>query len=142
MSECLFCRIAEGEIPAEVVYEGEHAVAFLDAHPLVPGHTLVIPREHVERLGELEPAAAGSFFAGVPSIVDAVEDATGADGATVAFNDGAAAGQEIDHTHLHVVPRERGDKHGPIHALFGGQLDLPDDEMAEIGGAIREALQA
>lgn len=141
MTECLFCRIAEGEIPAELVYEGDDAVAFLDANPLVPGHTLVIPRAHVDRLGELEPEAASAFFEHVPAIVEAVEAATGADGATVAFNDGPAAGQEIDHTHLHVVPRERGDKHGPIHALFGGQLDLPEDEMARIGDGIRNELR-
>lgn len=137
MSECIFCRIVAGEIPADTVYEGEHAVAFLDAHPLVRGHTLVVPTEHVERVGDLDAKAAARYFEPVPAIVDAVQAATGADGATLAWNDGAAAGQEVPHAHLHIVPREEGDRHGPIHALFGGQKDLPEDEMAQV----RERIQ-
>jgi histidine triad (HIT) family protein len=140
MPSCLFCRIVEGDLPADTVYEGEHAVAFLDANPLVRGHTLVVPTEHVERVGDLDPKAAARYFEPVPRIVDAVQTATGADGATLAWNDGEAAGQEVPHAHLHIVPREREDGHGPIHALFGGPLDLEDDAMAATCEAIRGEL--
>jgi histidine triad (HIT) family protein len=137
MSECIFCQIVDGEIPADVVYEDEHTVAFLDANPLAEGHTLVIPREHRERVGNLPEDEAGEYFRSVPKIVDAVENAVGADGATVAFNDGSAAGQEVPHAHLHIVPREHGDKHGPIHSLFTG-ADPTDEETDDL----REAIEA
>lgn len=140
MSECIFCRIAAGEIPSNTVYEDEDVFAFLDANPLEEGHTLVIPKHHVERITEMGAEEASSYFANVPRIVEAVQAATGADGATLAWNDGKAAGQEVPHAHLHIVPRERGDKHGPIHALFGGQNQLSDERMAEIEERIRDRL--
>lgn len=141
MSECIFCKIASGEVPAKTVYEDDTVLAFLDVNPLTRGHTLVIPKTHVERITEMSPTDASGYFENVPRIVDAVEAAVDADGATLAWNDGRAAGQEVPHAHLHIVPREMGDAHGPIHALFGGQLDLPEDEMDEIQQGIQEGIK-
>lgn len=140
MTDCLFCKIVAGEIPAQTVYADDDVVAFLDINPLAKGHTLVIPTTHASRLGELDEAAAGAYFAKVPAITQAVEDAVGADGATLAWNDGPAAGQEVDHTHLHIVPRWTGDAHGPIHALFGGIEELSDEVQAKVQEAIRDRL--
>jgi histidine triad (HIT) family protein len=128
MSDCVFCQIAEGEIPADVVYEDETVVAFLDANPLTEGHTLVVPREHMERVTEITEDLAGPYFEPVPAIADAVQRAVDADGATIAWNDGSAAGQEVPHAHLHIVPRWSGDGHGPIHALFGGPKSSENGE--------------
>lgn len=139
MSECIFCRIVEGEIPSDTVYEDEATVAFLDANPLARGHTLVVPREHVKRVGELGADLAGRYFEPVPRIADAVQEAVDADGATLAWNDGSAAGQEVPHAHLHVVPRRRGDGHGPIHALFRGGKE-PADDTGDVAEAIRDEL--
>lgn len=139
MSEdCIFCRILEGEIPADVVYEDEDVVAFLDANPLTEGHTLVVPREHVERVGGIPVDLAGRYFEPVPKIVEAVQEAVDADGATIAWNDGSAAGQEVPHAHLHIVPRRAGDGHGPIHAMFGGAEEGVD--TAILTKAIRDNL--
>ncbi len=141
MSECIFCKILDGEIPSRTVYEDEDTLAFLDANPLVPGHTLVIPKDHIERLGQMQAPLAGRYFEPVPRIVKAVETATDADGATLAWNDGEAAGQEIPHAHLHIVPRHEGDKQGPIHALFSGTEDVPDEEMKQIQHTIQAELE-
>ncbi len=141
MSECIFCKIVEGEIPAKSVYEDDEVLAFLDVNPLTPGHTLVIPKVHVERIAERDAATAAGYFEQVPRIVDAVQAGVDADGATLAWNDGRAAGQEVPHAHLHIVPRRDGDAHGPIHALFGGQEDLPEGEMDEIQQAIQEGMK-
>lgn len=139
MTDCVFCKIAEGEIPADIVYEDENVVAFLDANPLTEGHTLVVPREHVERVGDISADLAGPYFEPVPRIVDAVEAAVGADGATLAWNDGSAAGQEVPHAHLHIVPRWRGDGYGPIHGMFGGGKEGAD--TAILTQAIQENLE-
>lgn len=138
--DCIFCKIVDGEIPAERVYEDEDVVAFLDANPLEEGHTLVVPREHVERVSDLSSEHAATYFRPVPRIAEAVQEAVDADGATMAWNEGSAAGQEVPHAHLHIVPRWRDDDHGPIHALFGGQNAHGEAETT--AEAIRDALEA
>lgn len=141
MSECIFCKILDGDIPARTVYEDDQTFAFLDANPLTPGHTLVVPKEHIERLGDMPPTTAGRYFEPVPRILEAVRTATNADGATLAWNDGEAAGQEVPHTHLHIVPRHDDDAHGPIHALFSGTASLADDEEEKLQHRIQAELE-
>lgn len=140
MSEdCIFCRIVDGEIPSYTVYEDEAVFAFLDANPLAPGHTLVIPKVHHERLNDVPAAEAGDLYAAVHELVPAVEAAVDAPATTVAFNNGEAAGQEVPHVHAHIVPRTEGDGGGPIHSMFGSRPDLADDELADIAEAIDDA---
>lgn len=140
MTECIFCKILDEEIPARTVYEDEHVLAFLDVNPLTPGHTLVIPKIHTERIHQMDPHQAARYFQPVPRVVEAVETATGTDAATLAWNDGKAAGQEVPHAHLHIVPRTDDDEHGPIHALFHGTHDVDDDEMTRLQDAIQAHL--
>ncbi|QSX00696.1 HIT family protein [Haloterrigena alkaliphila] len=132
----IFSQIVEGEIPARVVYEDETTMAFLDANPLAPGHTLVIPKDEYERLNDVPDDVATDLYATIHRMVPAVEDAVDADATTVAFNNGEEAGQEVPHVHCHIVPRFEDDDHGPIHFLFDGQQDLPDDELDDIADAI------
>ena len=132
----IFSQIVEGEIPARVVYEDETTMAFLDANPLAPGHTLVIPKDEYERLNDVPDDVATDLYATIHRMVPAVEDAVDADATTVAFNNGEEAGQEVPHVHCHIVPRSADDDHGPIHFLFDGQQDLPDDELDDIADAI------
>ncbi|PSP32980.1 HIT family protein [Halobacteriales archaeon QH_10_67_22] len=137
MSEdCLFCAIVDGEIPSRTVYEDDDVLAFLDANPLAPGHTLVIPKAHHEYVQDLPGDLAGAVFEVLHDLVDGVEAAVDADATTVAFNNGEAAGQEIPHVHGHVVPRFEDDDAGPVHAMFGGRPDLDDDELDDIAAAI------
>jgi len=132
----IFTQIVEGEIPARIVYEDETTVAFLDANPLSPGHTLVIPKDEYERLDDVPDDVAADLYATIHRMVPAVEDAVDADATTVAFNNGEAAGQEVPHVHCHIVPRFEDDDAGPIHAMFGQRPELDDDELDEIAGDI------
>jgi len=135
--DCIFCSIVDGEIPARTVHETDEVLAFLDANPLEPGHALVIPKAHHERLDDLPADLAASVWQIVSDLGPRVEFAVGADGMTVAVNDGAAAGQEVPHVHVHLVPRRQGDGGGPVHAAFPGQQEVPDEELDEIAESIR-----
>jgi histidine triad (HIT) family protein len=132
----IFTQIAEGEIPARIVYEDETTVAFLDANPLAPGHTLVIPKAEYERLNDVPDDVATDLYATIHKLVPAVEEAVDADASTVAFNNGEAAGQEVPHVHCHIVPRFEGDGGGPIHGVAGEAPDLADNELDEIADDI------
>ena len=139
MSEdCIFCGIVAGDIPSHTVAETETAYAFLDVNPFSRGHTLVIPKAHHERVGDLPADLAGDVFELVNELTPAVESAVDAPASTVAFNNGEAAGQEVPHAHCHIVPRFTEDGGKPIHSLFTG-TDLDDDKMAETAAAIRDA---
>ncbi|WP_323172689.1 HIT family protein [Natrialba sp. PRR66] len=132
----IFTQIIEGEIPARIVYEDDTTVAFLDANPLAPGHTLVIPRDEFERLDDVPDDVAADLYETIHRMVPAVEESVDADATTVAFNNGEAAGQEVPHVHCHIVPRFEGDGGGPIHAVAGDRPDLADDELDDIAADI------
>jgi len=138
MEDCLFCQIVDGEIPSNAVAETDAAYAFLDVNPLARGHTVVIPKEHHERIGDMPDDVAGGLFRTINEITPAVEEAVDAPASTVGFNNGEAAGQEIPHVHCHVVPRFEGDGSGAIHSLFTPE-DLSDEELSEVAEAIRDA---
>ncbi len=106
---CVFCKIVAGQIPSSRVYEDEHCVAFLDIGPLAPGHLLVVPRQHAERLWDLDEATAAAIGARLAILTKAVVQATGAEGCNVLQNNGSAAQQEVAHAHYHVIPRRSGD---------------------------------
>jgi histidine triad (HIT) family protein len=133
---CVFCRIVAGTASARVVRETETTLAFLDANPLAPGHTLVIPKGHHERLADVDHDLAGDIFEEVRELVPRVEAAVDADAVTVGINDGRAAGQEIPHVHAHLVPRFDDDGGGPIHRVTGSRPDLSADEMERIAERI------
>jgi histidine triad (HIT) family protein len=139
MSDCIFCDIVDGAIPSHTVHEDDAVMAFLDANPLARGHTLVIPKAHHERVDELPADLASDLFATVPALTAAVERAADAEATTIAVNNGSAAGQEIPHVHLHVVPRSAADGGRPIHALIEDRPDVDDDDLAAVADAIRNA---
>ena len=134
---CIFCRIAAGEIPAEIVAKDEHTVAFLDITPLADGHTVVIPRVHVATVEEMTPADADALFRMVRRVVGPVRNAVGAAGSTIGVNNGAATGQTIPHVHVHVVPRTSNDGAGSVHTIFKAGARR---SVAEVGREIRKAL--
>ena len=105
MSDCIFCKILAGEIPASKVYEDEQVLAFLDISQVTPGHTLVVPKEHHRNLLEMDAASASQLFAKIPVIAQKVMKATQADGMNIIANCEEVAGQTVFHTHVHLVPR-------------------------------------
>lgn len=136
--DCIFCAIVDGEIPSRTVYEDEETLAFLDANPLAPGHVLVIPKAHHERLNGLPEELAGAVLETLYQLVSPVETVVEAEGTTVAFNNGSAAGQEVPHVHGHVIPRFEGDGGGPIHAITGSRPELSDGELDSIAKDIAD----
>ena len=134
--DCIFCSIVDGDIPGRIVHETDDALAFLDANPLARGHTLVVPKNHHERLDDVPAEEATGLYGTLHEVVPAVEEAVDAPATTVAFNNGEAAGQEVPHVHAHVVPRFEGDGGGPIHAMFGSRPELSDTELDEIEASI------
>ncbi len=130
---CPFCRIAQGEVSAHLLYQDDAVLAFLDAFPMVPGHTLVVPRAHVERLGQLSQDQAGHLFAVAVRVGQALQEVLGAPGLTVGLNDGRVAGQGVPHVHLHLIPRFPGDGGASLHALFPRrQLSVEPDIAARV----------
>ncbi len=103
---CIFCRIATGELPASVVYEDEYAMAFLDIQPINPGHVLVIPKKHADSMADLSEEDAGHMML-VGQIMDRAlrHSELRCDGVNMFIADGRAAGQDVNHIHLHVFPR-------------------------------------
>ncbi len=134
---CVFCRIIAGELPSVKVYEDEYVVAFLDIRPANPGHTLVVPKRHVERLEELEPDEAQALIYAAARLAPAIVRAVGAEGYNILMNIGAAAGQEIAHLHLHIIPRFSNDK-CKFHCPRG---EPEQDELEEVGRRIRMAYE-
>ena len=135
----IFEQIVAGDIPARIVYETDTVAAFLDANPLAPGHTLVVPKEPYERLDDLPDDIAADVWAAVQSLTPRIESVVDADATTGGVNNGPAAGQEVPHVHVHIVPRFEGDGGGPIHAVAGSRPDLSDDELDEIAADIEAA---
>jgi len=109
-NSCIFCKIVRKQAPASFVYEDESVMAFLDIRPLNMGHTLVIPKEHCETIYEIPDELIGRIHKIVKRTALAIKRATEADGITVIQQNERAAGQEIFHLHVHVVPRYEGQK--------------------------------
>lgn len=104
---CLFCRIVSGELNAAIVYEDQHFIAFLDIHPLFPGHVLLCPREHFVTLPDVPQELVGPMFVTGQTLTRAVEAALTAEGTFLAINN--TVSQTVPHLHLHIVPRRRRD---------------------------------
>lgn len=107
--DCIFCKIAAGQIPCTKIYEDENVLVFLDIGPLSDGHTLVIPKEHCTKVHNCSVKAITAAAAVLPKITAAVASAMGADGYNVMCNNGRAAGQLVEHLHFHIIPRKTGD---------------------------------
>lgn len=108
--QCIFCKIAAGEIPARKIYDSEDFTAFLDARPANPGHVLVIPNEHYPTLPDLPENLNPALLQLVKIIAQAQIEALGAQGVNVLQNNGEAAGQAVPHVHIHIIPRFKDDK--------------------------------
>ena len=107
--DCIFCKIISGQIPAIKIYEDDVVVAFLDIGPVSDGHTLVMPRTHVEKVHNCPPELLGQVWTRLGKVAGAIVSAMNSDGYNVLCNNGRAAGQVVDHLHFHIIPRNAGD---------------------------------
>jgi histidine triad (HIT) family protein len=141
VSDCIFCGIAatrDARVSAHHVFEDEAHVAFLDKNPLFPGHVLLVPRAHVETLGDLAEELVGPLFVRARRLARAVERACEAQGTFVAINNKVS--QSVPHLHVHVVPRKKGD--GLRGFFWPRQAYAGDEAMAAMAQAIRTAYAA
>jgi histidine triad (HIT) family protein len=107
--ETIFTKIINRELPANIVYEDEQVLAFLDITPVNHGHTLVIPKKHFTNVFDADPEILAQMIKVGQKIAQALKASGLAEGVNILLNNGAAAGQEVFHSHLHVIPRHTGD---------------------------------
>ncbi len=113
MSVCVFCDIIEGSSPASMVFQDETCVVFMDIQPINPGHMLVVPKEHSASLSELKPDIGAHLFKVAQHMAQAIRRSdVRCEGINIFMADGEAAGQDVFHVHLHVLPRYSGDNFG------------------------------
>ena len=130
--ECLFCKMVAGQIPVAKIYEDETVLAFLDIGPISDGHTLVIPKQHFEKLHDCPPELLGRVGSRLGKIAGAVTAAMNSDGYNVLCNNGRAAGQLIEHLHFHIIPRNTGDgvfDRWPAYKYEQGKNELIAEEI-------------
>lgn len=130
---CIFCEIIARELPAYIVYEDNNSVAFLDSHPLFPGHVLLCPREHYETLLDLPQHLNGPMLNNTQLLARAVEAAVDAEGTFIAVNNHVS--QTVPHLHIHIVPRRRRDG---LKGFFWPRQNYKDDQARE---AVRNAIE-
>lgn len=137
MSDCIFCRIVEKEIPATVVHEDDEVMVFMDIGPIIKGHALVIPKKHYDPVTETPDAVLAKLHITAKNIAAAQMNALGADGVNIIQNNGKASGQEVPHIHVHVIPRFASDGH-----RWNWNAKQYDDfeEMNELAEKLRQSL--
>ncbi|MBI5046651.1 HIT family protein [Candidatus Micrarchaeota archaeon] len=141
MSGCIFCKIVRGEVPSIKVYEDQNILAFMDIKPINPGHVLVVPKQHAELLTELEDRFVGEMLIKAKKIgLMLKKSKLNAKGVNYLLADGADAGQEVFHAHLHVIPRYRRDGFEfRMPANYDKETDLAD--LERIATKIRKAAE-
>ncbi|XCP85444.1 HIT family protein [Roseburia hominis] len=125
---CIFCKIANGEIPSATLYEDEDFRVILDLGPATKGHALILPKNHYANLYEIDDETAAKAFKLAKKMVIRLTEVLGCDGYNVVQNNGEAAGQTVFHFHMHLIPRYKGDQCG-----FGWKMGkLTDEDRDEI----------
>lgn len=141
MSDCEFCKIVSGEFKSSKIYEDDSILAFMDIQPVNEGHILIIPKKHVELIADLDDETSAKMFVIAGKINKALRKSdVRLEGINYLLADGESAGQEVFHTHLHLIPRFKGDGFGFIFPE-GYRVILPErEELNLIAGKIKDAL--
>jgi histidine triad (HIT) family protein len=136
-SDCVFCKVINGDVVADIVFEDSLSVAFLDHRPLFPGHCLLVPKEHIETLGDLPKKLIAPLFSNVQLLSQAVERALAAEGSFVAMNNRVS--QSVPHLHVHIVSRRRKD--GLKGFFWPRNKYQSEEEIQMVQRAIRSAVE-
>lgn len=134
---CLFCDVISGNAKAYFVYEDETHVAIMDKYPIHRGHTLVIPREHHEKITDMPNESVANLFSKIPTIARGVIEATGADGFNIGQNNGRAANQIIPHVHVHVIPR-----YARVSVAWPKRVIADEKDLAELAIKIKKCIKS
>jgi len=132
---CIFCDILSGMRVGHFFYEDDYHVAFLDKYPIDVGHSLVVPKEHHERITDMNPQAVGNLFSIVPKIANGILKATEADAFSLGQNNGKAAKQIIPHVHIHIIPR-----YNHKGTIWTKRSISSDDEQLELAKKIKKSI--
>lgn len=134
--DCIFCKIANGIIPAPAIYEDDDFKVILDRGPASKGHALVLPKEHFDDVFSMDEEHAGKVFKVAAKVAGAVSEAFDCDGVNILQNNKVAAGQTVFHFHMHVIPRYQGDS-----VNMGWEPgEITDEQVAEYAKAISEKM--
>jgi len=128
--DCIFCKIISKEIPTKILYEDDDTISFLDAFPVVKGHTLVIPKSHHAKIQDLPFDVNQKLFDTVHKMISKVDSLKGS--TLIAIHNGKESGQEIPHVHVHLIPRSNDDSAGPVHSMFKDKVELSESEIDSI----------
>ncbi len=132
MESCIFCKIIKKDIPHFGVYEDQHCLAFLDIYPRAKGHTVVIPKIHLETIESADPQTIATLFSGVQSAVQKVTEVLHPDAYSIGWNNGEVAGQAVPHIHVHILPRWKGDGGGNMHTIINKPGTTSVKELASL----------
>ena len=128
--DCIFCKIVSKEIPVKLLVETDLCIGFLDAFPLTKGHTLIIPKNHYEKIQDLPADVKSEIFSTMHKLISKVDSLTGA--TLVAIHNGKDSGQEIPHVHIHLIPRSKDDSAGAVHSMFTKKPELSKSEFDDL----------
>lgn len=126
MSDCIFCKILNGDIPSATIYEDEEFKAILDRFPANEGHVLILPKEHSANIFEIDPQLAGRLFILATKIAREMKRILGFEHMNVMQNNGTVAGQTVYHFHLHLIPRYENDS----ITIAYQPMDLTDEQIS------------
>lgn len=132
-SHCTFCDLIHGAAEVSVCYEDADAIAFMDIQPVNTGHVLVVPRQHLESLFDVPPELGAHLFGVTMRVANAVRRVTGCEDMNIVVNSGQAAGQDVFHYHVHIIPRRQGDGFDIQLPYSGSQM--PQREVLDMAAA-------
>ena len=135
--DCIFCKIANGEIPSATVYETPECRVILDLAPANQGHALILTKEHYDNIYQLDEETAGKVFSLATHVAKAVQEETGCEGLNIVQNNGEVAGQTVHHFHMHVIPRYAGGE----DMVSWDPKPAKREELEKQGAKLREALE-
>ncbi|MCK6613386.1 MAG: HIT family protein [Ignavibacteriaceae bacterium] len=136
--DCIFCKIIDRSAPAEILYETDTVISFLDILPVNLGHALVVPKGHYRDLTEVPPVILGELFSTVQRLSPVITGAVQAEGFNIIGNNGRAAGQTVFHCHIHIIPRYHDDKGRFRRPQF---LQYNNGSFREYGKNLRESIK-
>ena len=132
MTECIFCDVIDGKLPSHMIYDDDDCLAILDKYPIDNGHSLIITRQHYEKITDMSIDDVSKLFSKVPKIINAIIKATGADAFSIAQNNGKSAKQIIPHVHIHLIPR-----YNKTGTLWTKRKIMSDDELKQLAEKIK-----
>lgn len=133
---CIFCKLANGDIPTRTIYEDDTFCVFLDAAPAEKGHALIVPKDHYANLYELPEETAAKAFCLAKKLAVHMKEKLGCDGLNVVQNNGETAGQTVFHFHMHLIPRYQGDQN--MDHFVWNTISPSDEELDEIRDSLKD----